>query len=118
MKRRSQIRIRKPARKRRFANGLGDADRYVLTSLDDILSLDQCASWLQQPEPVLKRLIEMGVLKPLPLPGSDYRFHARSVLQQMGVVGESLGNTSLGDSPLNRSISSAPAIAPDRRVRS
>ena len=97
----SLARVRKPARLRAESNGFGVPERYVPASLDEILSLSQCASWLQQPESVLRELIGKGTLKPLPLPGADYRLHARTVLLQMGIAGEALGNHSSATTTTN-----------------
>jgi len=66
---------------------------YAPTSLDEILNLEQCASWLQQPASTLRRMIQDGRLKPLPFPGDDYRLHARTVLIQMGVMRDALDSS-------------------------
>ena len=88
----SLARVRKPARLRAESNGIGIPERYVPASLDEILSLQQCASRLQQPELLLREMIGKGTLKPLPFPGTDCRLHARTVLLQLGIDGEALGN--------------------------
>jgi hypothetical protein len=67
------------------------SSRYVPASLNEILTLKQCASWLQQPESLLREMIQAGIVKPLPFPGENYRLHARTVLLQLGVAGEALG---------------------------
>lgn len=69
----------------------GSSTRYVPTSLDEILTLEQCATWLQQPELMLREMIQAGTLKPLPFPGENFRLHARTVLLQLGMTGEALG---------------------------
>jgi hypothetical protein len=70
---------------------IGSSTRYVPDSLDEILTLEQCATWLQQPEPLLLAMIQAGNLKPLSFPGENYRLHARNLLLQLGVAGEALG---------------------------
>lgn len=99
--------VRKPARLRAGANGYDNSPRYVPASLDEILSLQQCASWLQQPEQVLRDMIGNGTLKPLPFPGADHRLHARSVLLQMGIAGEALGNFQASTSTTNSTLAKA-----------
>lgn len=65
---------------------------YAPTSLDEILTLKQCASWLKQPETAVLEMISTGQLKKLPFPG-ELRLHARTVLEQLGVSsGDSGGN--------------------------
>jgi len=65
---------------------IGSSVQYVPASLDEILTLQQCAAWLQQPEPQLYEMIQAGILKPLPFPSENYRLHARTVLLQLGVT--------------------------------
>jgi hypothetical protein len=46
----------------------GSSTRYVPASLDEILTLQKCATWLQKPETQLREMIQAGTLKPLPFP--------------------------------------------------
>lgn len=103
--------VRKPARARAGANGYENYTRYVPASLDEILSLPQCASWLQQPERVLRDMIGSGVLKPPPFPGADPRLHARSVLLQLGIAGNAL------DSRPTATNTSSPGREHDRNAK-
>lgn len=42
---------------------------------------------------MLREMIQAGTLKPLPFLGENYRLHARTVLLQLGVTSEALGQS-------------------------
>ena len=67
--------------------------RMVPESLDEILTLEECASWLRVRPRDLKDKVRAGRIPAIRLNQRVFRFHPRTVLLKLGVPKDAVGMT-------------------------
>lgn len=67
------------------------AEKKVPESLDEILTLEECSSWLGLKPRDLKEKVRSGRIPAIKLNQRVLRFHPRTVLLKLGVPKEALG---------------------------
>ena len=78
--------------------------KMIPASLDEILTLEECASWLGLRPRDLKAKVRAGRIPAIKLNQRVFRFHPRTVLLRLGVPKDAVGTTRNHEPPPNRPI--------------